>query len=244
MTTVTSIITDAYREGNIIPMGTSPNSNQQTEGLGRLNTLVSSVIGNEVGDALDDINFGPPYDQSSLCSVFIPSNARLQLSLTSPLSLNLSPVPFEGQRVSIVDVANSLTTCPLTINGNGRQIDGVSSITINANGDNRTYMYRADIGGWVKLSTLAMADSLPFPSKFDDFFITMLAMRLNPRYGQTMASETTEALKRSRNQLRAHYHAWKEVQSDLDPRGMFNDNGATTNYNSSEFKTGRPYPWR
>lgn len=244
MTTASSIITDAYRESNLIPMGTTPTSNQQTEALTRLNVILASTIGNEVGDFLDDINFGPPYDQSSLCSVFIPANARLQLNLTAPLTLNLSPVPFEGQRVHIIDVANNLATYPLTINGNGRQIEGVNSLTINTNGDNRTWMYRADIGGWVKISLMATTDSLPFPTQFDDYFVTMLALRLSPRYGQALTAETTMALKRSRNLLRARYHAWKEVQSDLDPRGMFNDNGASTNFNSSEFKTGRPYPWR
>jgi hypothetical protein len=244
MTTASSIIADAYRESNLIPMGTSPTSNQQTEALTRLNVILASTIGNEVGDFLDDINFGPPYDQSSLCAVFIPSNARLQLNLTASTTLNLSPVPFEGQRVHIIDVGNNLATYPVTINGNGRQIEGASSVTINTNSDNRTWMYRADIGGWVKIATLALGDSLPFPLQFDDYFVTMLAMRLNPRYGQTIPSETIVALKRSRNLLRARYHAWKEIQSDLDPRGMLEDNGASTNFNSSEFKTGRPYPWR
>lgn len=244
MTIASSIITDAYRESNLIPMGTTPNTNQQTEALGRLNVILASTVGNEVGDFLDDINFGPPYDQSSLCAVFIPSNARLQLNLTAPTTLSLSPIPFEGQRVHIVDVGNNLATYPLTINGNGRQIEGASSLTINTNGDNRTWMYRADIGGWVKIASLALTDSIPFPTTFDDYFITMLAMRLNPRYGQTLPAESVETLKRSRNLLRSRYHAWKEVQSDLDPRGMFNDNGASTNFNSSEFKTGRPYPWR
>jgi hypothetical protein len=244
MTTASSIITDAYRESNLIPMGSSPTTNQQTEALGRLNVLLLSAIGNEVGDTLDDINFGPPYDQSSLCSVYIPNNARLQLNLSSPISLKLDPFPFEGQRVHIVDVGNNFATNNVIILGNGRQIEGAASLTINTNGDNRTWMYRADIGGWVKIAALALTDSLPFPSRFDDYFITMLAMRLNPRYGQSLTNETVEALKRAKSLLRSHYHAWQEVRSDIDPRGMFTSDDVGSNFDGSDFNTGRPYSWR
>lgn len=243
MTTASSIITDAYRESNLIPMGNSPNTNQQTEALNRLNVILLSTIGNEVGDMLDDITIGGSYDQSSLLTQYIPDNARLQMKHTAPVTYKLDPFPFEGQRVHIIDVGNAFATYNVTIDGNGRQIEGASTVTLTTNGDNRTWMYRADIGGWVKLSTLLIGDSLPFPSRFDDYFITMLAMRLNPRYGQSMAAESLEALKRSRSLIRAHYHAWKEVRPDLDTTGFAMDEDGIY-FSGSDFKTGRPYPWR
>jgi hypothetical protein len=244
MTLASSIITDAYRESNLIPMGNSPNTNQQTEALGRLNVIILSTIGNEVGDSLDDLTIGGAYDQQSICASFIPDNARLLLNLSSATTLNLDPEPFEGQRLIVIDVKNNLATYPLTLSGNGRMIEGATSIVINTNGDNRQWMYRADLGQWVKITSLIYTDALPFPQDFDDYFITMLAMRLNPRYGQSLTAETTEALKRSRSQLRARYHAWKQVQSDLDPRGLQTQNNGSISFDSSDFNTGRTYPWR
>lgn len=244
MTLASSIITDAYRESNLIPMGNAPTANQQTEALGRLNVIILSTVGNEAGDGLDDLNIGGAYDQSSLCSVFIPDNARLLLNHTSATTYNLDPEPFEGQRLSIIDVAGRLGTYNVTINGNGRNIEGASSLVLNTNGDNRQWMYRADTGNWVKVISLVSTDQIPFPIEFDDYFITMLAMRLNPRYGQTMPAETVQALKRSRNLLRSRYHAWRQIMPDLDTRGFANDAAGTTNLNSSEFNQGRVYPWR
>lgn len=243
MTTALSIITDAYRESNIIPMGVSPNTNQQTEALARLNSLVLSTIGNEVGDALDDLNIGGNYDQSSLTDEFIPDNARLVLNLSAADTLKLHPSPIEGQRVSVVDAKDNLATYNLTIDGNGRQIEGASSVVLNVNGETRQWMYRADLGEWVKISALLIGDALPFPQEFDDYFITMLAMRLNPRYGQALSNETMLAMRRARSQLRARYHAWRQIRSDLDTRGFHND---PQNWSSrpNEFKTGRPFSWR
>lgn len=244
MTLASSIITDAYRESNLIPMGNAPTTNQQTEALGRLNTIVLSTVGYEAGDGLDDLNIGGSYNQSALVSVFIPDNARLLLNLSSPMTLNLDPEPFEGQRLSLVDVGGNLGTYNVILNGNGRKIEGASTVTMSTNSDTRQWMYRADIGTWVKITTLVYTDAMPFPAEFDDYFITMLAMRLSPRYGQTMSSESVAAMKRARSLLRGRYHAWREVASDLDTRGYLTDNGASTNLNSSEFNTGRPYPWR
>jgi hypothetical protein len=244
MTTASSIITDAYREGNLIPMGIPPTFNQQNEALNRLNNIILSTVGYEAGDGIDDLNIGGPYDQSSLVSVFIPDNARLILNLTSSQTFKLDPEPFEGQRLSLVDVGGNLSSFNVILDGNGRKIEGASSVTLTTDNDTRQWMYRADIGSWVKISTIAYDDDMPFPAEFDDYFITTLALRLSPRYGLTLAGETISAMKRARSLLRGRYHAWREVASDLDTRGFATDNGASTNLNSSEFNTGRPYPWR
>lgn len=241
MTIASSIITDAYREGNIIPMGATPTTNQQTEALGKLNTLLLSTIGNEAGDGFDDLNIGGNFDQSDFLSGYIPDNARLLLNLTGAQTYKLDPYPFEGQRLAIVDVGGNLATYNVTLDANGRKIENVATLVLNTNSDNRQWMYRADIGCWVKINTLAYADALPFPQEFDDYFITMLALRLSPRYGQTISPETTEALKRSRSLLRDRYHAYKQIMPDLDTRAFQNYRWTTTN---NEFNTGRPYPWK
>lgn len=244
MTTASSIITDAYRESNLIPMGNSPNANQITEALGRLNTLLSSTIGNEAGDAFSDLNIGGTFDQSWDTTYYVPSNVRLVLNISSPLTLKLHPQPFEGQRLSVVDAGGTLGSDNLTLDGNGRKIEGGASVVLSTNGDTRQWFYRADLGEWVKCATLIIDDDIPFPPEFDDYFITMLALRLNPRYGQALAAETLETLKRSRNQLRARYHAWKQISPDYSGRGLLADTTYGLNENSEDFNKGRPFPWR
>lgn len=54
MTQVSSIITDGFREGNLIPVGTNPTTAEQTEALGRLNSFVAGVFGEEMGENLQD----------------------------------------------------------------------------------------------------------------------------------------------------------------------------------------------
>jgi hypothetical protein len=242
MTTLaSSIITDAYRESNIIPMGTAPNENQQIEALGKLNTLILSTIGNEAGDGFDDYNIGGTCDQSNYLINYIPANARVLLNLTDAKSYNLHPNPFEGQRLGLVDVIGNLATYPVTLSGNGRNIEGAPTLVLNTNSDNRQWMYRADIGQWVKITTLLYTDAIPFPQEFDDYFITMLAMRLNPRYGQALADESQEVLKRSRSLLRDRYHAYRQIRPDLDTRGFHNYRWTTSN---NEFNIGRADLWR
>lgn len=244
MTLVSNIIKNAYRETNLIAIGVTPNGNEITEALDRLNAIVMSTVGNEVGDGLDDLTLGGTYDQSFLCSNYIPDDARLILNLSSAKTLNLDPHPYEGQRLSFKDIGGNIATYNLTITGNGRLIEGAASLVLNANSDSRQWMYRSDTGNWMRITDLLSSDPLPFPEEFDDYFITMLAMRLNPRNSAVTGPDTILALKRSRNQLRGRYHNYRQVSSDLDTRGYNSDPRSTGGFtNMNEFNTGRPWPY-
>lgn len=244
-TLVSNIITDAYRETNLIPLGSSPSDNQVTEALTRLNVILSSVIGNQVGDYYDELNIiGGTYDQSQYTNPYVPNNTRLILRLSAATTLYLDPEPFEGERIAVIDVANNLATYPLTLDANGRNIEGASTLVLNTNGLTREWMYRADTGSWAKIGTVLSTDTMPFPQEFDDYFVTALAMRLNPRYGQSLAPETVELMKQAKAQIRSRYHAWKQVRPDLNTRGFLNDLQSIVNTDGKEFTLGRPYLWR
>lgn len=243
MSLASDIITRAYRETNIIPLGASPNTNQTTEALTHLNSLLLSTVRNEVGDPLSDLNIGGNYDQASLASIWVPENSNLVLNLSSAKTLFLTPYPRDGQLLSFIDVAGNLATYNLTIDGNGRKIESVTPLVLNTNGDSRLWLYRADTGNWTKITTLLSGDSMPFPQEFDTYFVTMLAMRINPRYGQSLAPETLEMLKRSRRQLTARYNPPKPILPDLDTRSFLTDN-KTYSTTNNEFDLGRPWPWR
>lgn len=235
MTSVTSIITSALRETNLIPLGVAPTSPQLSEGFVLLNTIVAGVLGNEAGDNLwpfplgtEGINAprGYPWWNNELPgNVFVPFNTRIMLNLTGPGTVNLHPRPHDGARMGIVDVSQNLDVFPLTINGNGRSIEGEEFMVYNTPGETRQWVYREDLGNWVTVIPLDASGDMPWPPEFDDMFIITLAMRLNPRYGQVMHPASVKTLERAQTKFSARY-----TQSDTN---MPSENGLLylTHYN-------------
>lgn len=215
MTLVSEIITDAYRQSNLLPINTSPTTAQQTEALRYLNRIVSSVFGNEAGENFTSFPIGrhninrpqgyPWYNNEPDGDWFVPKNTRVVLNLESALNLYLHPDPDDGSRFALMDMSNNLSTYNVRVYGNGRLIEGATYIDITVNGTDSEWFYRADTGNWQKYSPLLTSDTFPFPIAFDDFFITMLAMRLNPSYGTALSDESKEVLGRARSQLRSRY---------------------------------------
>lgn len=244
MTIASSIITDAYRESNIIALSASPSTAQVTEALRRLNAILLSTVGNEAGDGLTEYNIEGNYTDESLTSPWIPDNARLMFSNTVAKEYNLDPYPKEGQRFAVVDVLGNFATYNVVINGNGRRIEDADSLTLDTDGLYRQWLYRSDIGGWVRVAALVSTDEMPFPQDFDDYFIVALAFRLNPRYGQLISAETLQAYNRSKRQLAARYNTDKQIRSDLSGYNWLADRQAYGRFYENEFEVGLVYPWR
>lgn len=212
MTTALTIITDAMREGNIIGAPATPTAIQQTEGLRRLNTLVASVFGGDVGEDLVDWpvgNIGVAAFWQTMWNQqvwqYVPKNARIIANQTTPQTLYFPVQPNDGSRVQLLAENADMVTNPITLSGNGRKIAGAQTVVINTSPFTRTWFYRAELGDWAVLSTLLISDDLPFPLEFDDYFVTMLAMRLNPRYGKTMDEQTARRLTDQEQQINARY---------------------------------------
>lgn len=215
MTLTEQIITDAFRQSNLIALGVSPTEAQKEEALRYLNRIVRSVFGNEAGESLiafavGDKNISRPRGYPYLGiendqDWFVPTNTRLMLNLTKPQQFYLTPAPDDGARFGISDAANNLGTYKVTLYGNGSFIDGASSIELNENGFEGEWFYRRDLASWMKTAPLDYTTVFPFPEEFDDFFITMLALRLNPAYGASIDEQSNAVLTRTRTQLRARY---------------------------------------
>lgn len=215
MTTVASIISSALRETNLIPLGVAPDANQLAEGFERLTTIVSSVLGNEAGEQLNPMPLGqndivsptgyPWWSNELPGNIFLPTNIRLMCNLTGPGTVNLHPRPHDGARMGIVDVSQNFDDNHLTIKGNGRSIEGQEEMVYSTAGETRQWLYREDQGNWVTVVPLNIAGDMPWPPEFDDMFIIMLAMRLNPRYGQVMHPASVEALKNATTKFSARY---------------------------------------
>lgn len=213
MTLVSSIINDAFRESNILPLGRTPNATQETEALRLLNQLFSTIYGDEAGEMLQDWplgNFGresPAYDLGwTDRQIDRPRiNSRLIAVNEEARTVYLSLQPQDGSRMAIADPFGRLASVPVTLDANGRTIEGTPTITLNTNGTYTEWFYRADLGNWMKLLGVDLTDEMPFPPDFDIFFITLLAMRINPRYGRMMDQQSLRMYEGERRKFVSRY---------------------------------------
>lgn len=223
MTKTSEIISDAFRESNLIADGAQPTPSQQGAALRRLNVLVSGVYGFEVGDPLIDWPVGQHgistddktwWGETEWC--YPPINTRLIAASDTPQNIHLHPNPSDGARVGLIDPAGLLSAAPVTIHGNGRRIEGQSSIELDEDNVQRLWFYRAETGNWTRLSELTAEDDeeFPFPIEFDDYFVTMLAARINPRYGRSLSEESSVVLATTLEKMRARYYQRMVVLGD------------------------------
>lgn len=226
MTTVTELITDAYRQGNLIALGTVPSAAQLAEGLRYLNRLVKSVFGNEAGENLQQFALGrgtidrpsgyPWYGDVPPADWFVPNNTQLMCNLDNAATVYLHPLPVDGTRVGVNDLALNFSTNSLTLDGNGRRIDGGTSVLLNEDGIAKVWFYRDDLGEWLTVTPLDDLEGIfPFPEEFDMFFIGNLAMLLNPAYGAQIDQQTAQMFSRSKSQFQARYHGPIETPTEL-----------------------------
>lgn len=220
MTTAGDIVSAAFREGNLIAPGETATDAENTETLALLNNILLAVPGFSAGQELYELNIGGAYDQSQAISEFIPPNVRLVLDMDGSRTMKLHPIPHNGQRLALADAGNSLGTNNLTLDGNGHQIEGSSSLTINTNADNRQWLYRADLGSWVKLAPLLLTDTMPFPQEFDDYFSIMLFARIAPRHEMTLNAASASILSEREAQMQARYRQPRPLQ-DWGSLGLY-----------------------
>lgn len=194
MTQVSKIISAAFRETNLTAIGQAPSTDEQAEGLAALINLVQSAVGGEIGYILEDWNVsdtaisdpsGVPL--ATTVGFTVKPNSRLMCGAAAPFTLALDPQPQDGQFFSVVDVLGTFAAHNVTINPNGRKINGGNANLVLSTANLRQeWLYRSDLGGWTVLNPIGPTDDFPFPQDFDDYFVILLAMRLNPRYGKNI----------------------------------------------------------
>lgn len=229
MTLVSSILLDAYRESNLIAAtATALSSTQETEALRRFTSLLASVIGWEAGENLKQWPVGvtgyaePPDCLRADVWRYPPVNSMLVLNLSGADTIYLPVNPSDGARIAVQDLGGNLATYNVTLDGNGRLVEGARTLPLADNSLNRTWFYRADLGDWKRVTTLAVTDEMPFPVEFDDMFIILLAMRLNPRFGRKMDAQTVTYLKRMQAMFTARYAQAEDlrIKGDIAPSHM------------------------
>lgn len=248
MTLIRTIISDALREGGILALGDTPEAASEDEGLRRLNSMIRSLFGKELGEKFASYSYGSngvttvegqAADVKTLLDVsYLPSNSRLFLNLSNSATVYLDPNPQDGARLSVVDASRNFGTYNLTLNGNGRRIENSPTIVLNTDGTTSEWFYRSDLGSWYKSIDLSLNDPSPFPVEFDDLLIILLAMRLNPRYGQQTGADSQAMLGRFRSQFRARYSQTTEIPSEDGLLRLSSTNDRMTGSSVTRFSKG------
>lgn len=225
MTSIRQLITDGLREAGIVEIGTSPSAEEHEEGLRQIRRLLKSLFGNELGDKLQNIGYGSSNLVNSFAlaedlsadieSAYVPANCRLIFNNDRAATLYLHPNPQDGARLGVVDSRGNLATYNIVLNGNGRKIEDGSSVILSTNDLNREWFFRADLGEWVRITDPEAEDESPLPSEFDDLLTTLLAFRLNPRYGAETSANLVETLRNIKSKFRSRYRQTTEEMVDL-----------------------------
>lgn len=229
MTTASEIIEQAFREANITPIGRAPTSAEQNEALPRLNNFIARLFGTKLGEFAMDWPVPPnraapvaaryplrPQDTKLPSDVwpYPPNNVRLLLGNDTDTTVYLPYRPNPGARLAIADAG---ATASVTIDPNGRRIEGAPTISVGAADAPREWFYREDLGSWQRVSTLALDDDSPLPAEFDDLLVTALAKRLAPRFGQEILPTTQEVYMDAMRRLEQKYQQYMPVGGGFDP---------------------------
>ena len=224
MTLISSIITDAYRESNMLPLGVAPNANQSAEALRLHNQNLTALYGGDAGERLVDWPLGtyrrdPQDDGYSLIytddRLHHPEINHRLIALNLTAATIFMPVrPQDGSRMGIADPYSRLASVPLTLDGNGRPIEGQDAIVLDTDGTFREWIYRADLAAWVRITDMLAEDENPFPPAYDVMFTVLLSMRLNPRYGRMMDPQSADVFKKNRREFIARYLQSRPLETD------------------------------
>lgn len=226
MTIASAILIQGYRENNLVPVGKSPTDDEMAEGLVLLNNYIAGIFGYEMGENLGDWMIPVPQrtapvagnwpqgpqllDQPAVAAYpYPPANQRLVWGLKT-LTVYFPESPRDGARMALVDGSGTgdggAAGQTLTINGNGRLIEAAAALTFTSPlASPRAWMYRGDLANWIVVQALALADEMPFPAEFDDFFICALSKRLAPRYNKVSSVETLKTAQDTLKRLKARY---------------------------------------
>jgi hypothetical protein len=152
MTIASVLIQAAYREGNLIPVGTSPTANETTEALERLNRYISAVFGFEMGEELTDWLVPVPQRTAPVAANFpqAPWPTDDAFGFGNPLSTDPSaaiyPYPPANSRIIFGGVAQTIYfpeqpndgARMAIVQGSGAGDTGTAGAVLTVNGNSRT----------------------------------------------------------------------------------------------------------
>jgi hypothetical protein len=181
--------------------GGTPTTDEQTDGLAALNGIFSAMWGNWIGPRL------VPATYSAAATLY--NGRRAECALTAATALTLPANPSDGARVGVTDVGNNFATFNLSVNRNGRLLEGGSStLVLNTNGTSRSWFFRQDTGDWVREKALLIGDTIFFPDEICEHLPFLLAVRIVPEFsGDALPDAVVSGAALAEAAIKARYGA-------------------------------------
>ena len=220
MTKASELVLQAFREINLTPLGKALTPEQAAEGLTLLDRYITSLYGFELGEFKMDWPTPPsptspvsarfplfPANQKLPSDIwpYPPANVNVLLSLVADTTIFLQQNPDDGARVSLINIGGQ-TVHVLTVDGNGRLVQGASTLSGTSATLNQTkLLYRADLGDWIAIiDMVADTESSP-PKEYDTLLELGVADRLAPRHGRSLNRTQQIEFSRLLKRLKAQY---------------------------------------
>jgi len=216
MTQIKDLIQAAYRETNIIPVGASPSSNEETEALFLFNRVFSETVQLIEKNSLP---YGVVDDTTKLNdngNISVLSNRNVQVIKPSNVSLEFPLYPAEGDRIIVeISKAGVAPVSPVTlISGPVWEIDNYSAPITDPSFLGK-WVFVSTKGGWKSLGEFSKNDDFIFPSEFDDFFTLRLAARLAQRNGEALSELAIIEMQRRERDFLKIYRDRRGQQEEL-----------------------------
>lgn len=199
MATLIDTLTDALFRLGALQRGAVPSAHQADVGIRAFNNLLDSLPNRGVGEVLQSVR------ADSDMTICRPSIVHVIAS--SGLTLTLPKNPADGFRVQIVDVGTNFATNPVTVERNGWLIAGAaSSATLNTNGQNVEYFFRAELGDWKALTRpLAQGADIPYPAAHDGDFTALLVVEIADLIGKDLTGSLVARAESALTRLQGQY---------------------------------------
>lgn len=198
MTTVLDTIAGALRACRVLGAGRTPKAPDAAFGLEAFQNLIDHLAGYGASYEWTDARC----DSAEEISVDEPGARRQVKTSAGAITITLPRQPRDGARFAVVDVDRTFDTNNLTINSNGMRFDAtldangaptggsITTTALSTQGLVRSWMYRADLGAWIRLSELTLSSFVPYPVEFNRSFKAMLAVEMKDEYGVDLSDET------------------------------------------------------
>ena len=234
-TAVLKLLSDAYRENNLIPVGGTPTDNEQAEALDLFNQFCNGIFGYELGENLSDWQVPGALRTATVAANFpqlpypMDTDQNLQsLPIANDLDANIYPYPPKNSRIiygsasaanvntiwfperpengsRMEVVCTAAATQPLVLDGNGRTINGALTVNLTPPFATLYFFYESSIADWSSIGQATLASNSPFPMHFDSLLVTAVGYRLCPRHGVEPRTGTTNEMAQALKRLKAYY---------------------------------------
>jgi hypothetical protein len=197
---VLQVIERAFRIHGTLAAQASPTAADAAMGLVAFNALKRSWFGTLIGPRLGPLSLSVTPGQAENGGEYqIPGGAAF--TVTAPLN------PKSGARFGVVDAALAWTTYPLTVQPNGRLMQGsAANTTISTAGQNTRWWFRGDTGNWIVEADFAtLTSAIEFPDPVIAYMPYMLAVAIAAELGADVRQEVAFAAGEGRAVLARAY---------------------------------------